>query len=175
MDTGTYRVNEYFNKQEIQLDGCKLVGCLIPKIFLSHFTTLFSVPNQMRKSLTFQGVGVWQVQHSTRQGDRGAGVPYVGGMNIFWNNIFELRVNETGQWLVKYSISETPHCFFYFILINRKFILQFTLKDHHINSQMQVEFSDRHTVEHKLINKCCCLFNKCWTVYRTCTMLNFVE
>ena len=36
----------------------------------------------------------------------------MGGMDIFWNNIFELRVNETGQWLVKYSISETLHWFF---------------------------------------------------------------
>ena len=27
VDIGTWRVNEYLNKQEIELDGCKLVGC----------------------------------------------------------------------------------------------------------------------------------------------------
>ena len=44
-------------------------------------------------------------------------MPSVGDMDIFWNDTFEPGVTETGQWLVKYSISETPHCLlllFYF-------------------------------------------------------------
>ena len=91
VDIGTSGVNEYLNKQEIQLDGCKLVGCYqkLPRPctlvshtwpFLSCFTTLFSVPNQVRKSPIFQGVGVSQVQHSTRQGGRGC---LCGGYGYF--------------------------------------------------------------------------------------------
>ena len=157
------KVNEYLNKQEIQLDGCKLVGCYqkLPRPctlvshtwpFLSCFTTLFSVPNQVRKSPIFQGVGLWQVQHSTRQGGRGGGVPSVEGMDIFWNDTFELIMTETGQWLVNYSIFETPIVFYcYFILINRKFILQFTLKDHHIFSDASLSL--RHTPSSTLIDQ----------------------
>ena len=84
VDIGTKRVNEYLKKQEIQLDGCKLVGCYQklprPCTLVSHtwpfsscFTTHFSVPNHVRKSPIFQGVEVSQVQHSTRQG------------NIYWS------------------------------------------------------------------------------------------
>ena len=51
-----------------------------------------------------------------QQGKVAVEVPSVGGMDIFWNDTFEVRVTKTGYWLLKYSISEIPHCFFIIIL-----------------------------------------------------------
>ena len=75
------KVNEYLNKQEIQLDGCKLVDCYqkLPRrctltshaaVFVSLYNTPLITMKPSEKITDIPGGGVWQVQHSTMQGDR---------------------------------------------------------------------------------------------------------
>ena len=108
------------------------VSWLLPKITKALYSSLphscFCLSSQHSSYYQTMWENHWYSRwwgydkYNIQQGKVAEGVPSVEGMDIFRNNTFELRVTRKGQWLVKYSISETP------------------LKDHHINSQIQVYF-----------------------------------
>ena len=93
------KVNEYLNKQEIQLDGCKLVVCYqkLPRrcTLASHaaiFVSLYNTPLITKPSEKITDIpgGGGMTSTTFNKARWKWGVPSVEGMDIFWNNTFEL-------------------------------------------------------------------------------------
>ena len=97
----------------------KITKALYSSLPCSHFCLTSQHPShyQTKWENHWYSRGWGYDKYNIQQGKVAGGVPSVGDMDIFWNDTFEPGVTESGQWLVKYSISETPHCLlllFYF-------------------------------------------------------------
>lgn len=100
-----------------------------------------------------RGWGVWQAQRSKRQGGRG--VPSVGGIEYFQDRHIWTYGDLDSAMLVKYSISETPCCFVYFIFINRKFALQYPqVSSHNLRCKFNFETDTQFNINWSNVATC---------------------
>lgn len=117
-----------------------------------HITPLITKPSEQITDIP--GDGGYD-KHNVQKGKVAGGVPSVGGIEYFQDRHIWTYGDLDSAMLVKYSISETPCCFIYFIFINRKFASQYPqVSSHNLRCKFNFETDTQFNINWSNVATC---------------------